>query len=341
MSALIMDEPPKTLPGYAAYAYPAGEFRVVSGANHGDAVTAADFAELGDGYRLTGTARPRRLMLNSDSQTPGIQTVAAASEVGAPGDRLALLSLLTMMSTQGESVEILLVRHEDSGEEYALPLSPIVPRLDYTLISAQNDPGEVRIADIVCVSFAAGTLITRAGGAQTPIEALKPGDIILTRDSGPQPVRWIGKATMRGQGSFAPVVISAGTLGNEGDLVVSPHHRIFIYQRGQRRLGSTAELLVQAKNLVDGDAVYRREVGYVDYYSLVFDRHEIIYAEGIAAESLMVNEATLRLIPATLAAEVKERFPGLSQSQHFGTEISGRLLDQAGRDTLFRKPRRD
>ncbi len=82
----------------------------------------------------------------------------------------------------------------------------------------------------------------------------------------------------------------------------------------------TAEVLVQAKHLVDGEAIFLREGGFVDYFSLVFDQHEIIYAEGIPAESLMVNDATCPACRPNWPAEVKARFPGLRQNQHFGTE---------------------
>ena len=95
-----------------------------------------------------------------------------------------------------------------------------------------------------------------------------------------------------------------------------PHHLAVYAPPGQ------AEILIQAKHLVDGRAIRRREGGFVDYYSLVFDRHEVIYAEGIACESLMVNASTLRLIPGDLSEDLRERFPGLTQSQHRGTETT-------------------
>ena len=171
------------------------------------------------------------------------------------------------------------------------------------------------------------------------MQTLADGDRVLTRDHGAQEIRWVGKATLRAKGAFAPVVIAAGTLGNQSDLIVSPHHRIFIYQRGPKRLGGTAELLVQAKHLVDGERVTRREGGFVDYHSLVFDRHEIIYAEGIPAESLLVTEATVSLLPPDLSREVRARFPGLSQTQHFGTEAGREILDDAAREALFGRGR--
>lgn len=331
-----MPERLNALPAQAAHAYPAHALSVAGGANIGDPIAAAALVEPGDLYRLAADARPVRLMLRP-AEDDRAQVLAEGTEVGRAGDRISLLSLLTLMAPDGDRVEVLVVRHEATGSVYAMPLSPIAARVDYTLIDAHDEVDGVRVADLVCVAFAAGTMITLPGGAQRPIEALKPGDRVLTRDHGAQEIRWIGKATLRARGAFAPVVISAGTLGNHSDLIVSPHHRVFLYQRGAHRLCRTAELLVQAKHLVDGERVTRREGGFVDYYSLVFDRHEIVYAEGIPAESLMVSEATVNLLPPDLADEVRARFPGLSQTQHFGTEAGRELLDEAARAALFRQ----
>lgn len=334
-----MEKPSDFLPGQSVQAYQAGAIRVVLGANLGDPVGAPDQVALDDVYRLKPEGRARRLMLRlRPGEVDAAQEIATGSEIGRPGDRIEPLALLTLLAPDGERLALVTVWHEASLTTYALPLSPMIAGTDYTLIDVGTDFTGLRLADVICVSFAAGTLITRPGAAPEAIEMLRPGDLVLTRDHGPQPVRWIGKATLRAAGSFAPVVISAGTLGNLGDLVVSPHHRIFLYQRGTRRLGGTPEVLVQAKHLVDGDRVWRREGGFAEYYSLVFDRHEIIFAEGIPAESLMVNEETVRLLPDDLADDLRARFPGLRQSQHFASEASRAALDAAGRDTVFRRP---
>jgi hypothetical protein len=105
---------------------------------------------------------------------------------------------------------------------------------------------------------------------------------------------------------------------------------MFLYQR-QRTPGlPTSELLVQAKHLVNGETIFLREGAFVDYFSLVFERHEIIYAEGVPAESLMVTEAVVNRLPVELSAEVRARFPGLSQNQHFGTEAGRQELEEIG-----------
>jgi hypothetical protein len=242
------------------------------------------------------------------------------------------------MGEEGDRVEILVLALPD-GSRFALPLSPMATATNYTLIKVEEAPDDAGLSDLLCISFARGTMITLATGAQKPIEDLAPGDKVLTRDHGGQPIRWIGRATLKAVGPFAPVVITAGTLGNAGDLIVSQHHRMFLYQRERMAGLATSELLVQAKHLVDGERVFLRDGGFVDFLSIVFDRHEIIYAEGVPAESLMVNDATVNRLPTELSADVKARFPGLRQVQHFGTEAGRQFLDAVGAETLFKPGR--
>jgi len=312
---------------HRAQVFAGADIFVSSGANLGDGLGELDELCPGDVYELDAAARALTLALAQPGNAPGPrqQRIAPGSEVGAPGDPVMLAAQLTLMAPDGDTVDLLLLRHRPAGRAgaatlYALPLSPIAPRTEYTLVRAEDAPEDARLSDIVCLSFLAGTRITLATGAQVPIETLTPGTRILSRDHGSQPVRWIGKTTLRARGAFAPVVIPAGTLGNAGDLVVGPHHRLFLYLRDRPEGVPTSELLVQARHLADGDRIFVREGGFADFFSLVFDRHEIIYAEGIPVESLMVNEAMMARLPDALAEAVGREFPGLSQHQHFGTE---------------------
>lgn len=320
----------------AVQVFAAGDLYVSHGVNLGDALEGPDDVVLDDVYELDDRARALRLALSAPEG--GGQTVAPGSEIGAPGAAIGLLARYILMAPDGDRVEVLLL---DLGtERAALPLSPMLARQAYALVAVDASPGELRLADLLCVSFARGTMITLGDGTQRPIEALRPGDRVLTRDHGRQPIRWIGQSRLRAAGAFAPVVITAGTLGNTGDLILGPHHRVFLYQR-QRLPGlSTAELLVQARHLVDDDRIYVREGGWTDYFSLIFDAHEIVYAEGVPSESLLVTEAVVNRLPPDVADEVKARFPGLSQSQHFGTEAGRQALDGIAPAALYgRKPR--
>ncbi len=328
--------PHAALPGHASQVFAADAIYVIHGVNAGDGLAGPDEVCEGDIYALEADAMPRRMVLSHGADG---QHIASGSQIGRAGEAVRLVARYTLMAPDGAKIDILLMRL-DSGDGVALPLSPMTPHADYTLVAIDDAPEDVRLADLLCVSFARGTMITLPDGCQQAIESLQPGMRVLTRDHGPQPVRWLGRATLRAVGAFAPVVITTGTLGNLADLIVSPHHRVFLYQR-QRRAGlQTAELLVQAKHLTDGEQVFQREGGFVDYFSLVFDSHEIIYAEGVPAESLMVNDATLRRLPPEMADEMKARFPGLAHAQHFGTEASRAYLDEVGRSTLMPRARR-
>ena len=322
----MVQTPPDPLPHHAAQVFACADILAIQGANQGDALAGPDGVCAGDLYQLRRVAEPLRLRLRQP--VAGGQSVAPGSDVGNPGDPVTLEARYTLMAPDGDKVDLLILTV--AAERVALPLSSIGVGVDYMLLKVEPAPQDLHLADVLCLSFARGTMITLGGGKQTAVETLRPGTQILTRDHGRQPVRWIGHARLRAVGSFAPVVIVAGTIGNAGDLIVSQHHRVFLYQR-QRMAGlPMAELLVQARDLVDARTVYLREGGFVDYFSLVFDRHEIIYAEGVPSESLMVNEATVNRLPPEIAADVKARFPGLVHVPHFGTEASREFLAALG-----------
>lgn len=326
--------PSRPLAGQAAQVFAAEDLFVSHGVNQGDGLGGPDEVVLEDIYELDIAAQPLRLVVRAPEGRA--QDVAEGSQIGRPGAPVTLLARYTLMAPDGDRVEVLLL---DLGDDLraVLPLSPMAARLGYALVAVAPAPGDLRLADVLCLSFARGTMITLGDGTQRAIEALTPGDRVLTRDHGRQPIRWIGQSRLRATGEFAPVVITAGTLGNTGDLILGQHHRVFLYQR-QRLPGlSTAELLVQARHLVDDERVYIRDGGWTDYFSLVFDAHEIIYAEGVPSESLLVTDAVVNRLPAAVAEEVKARFPGLAQAQHFGTEAGRQALEGIAPSQLYHR----
>ncbi|WP_233587154.1 Hint domain-containing protein [Pseudorhodobacter sp. E13] len=327
---------PPNRPGQLCQVFAAEAVFVTVGVNHGEGMAGLEDVCLGDIYELDAGAAPLKLMLERDGDR---QVIAPGSEAGAPGAAVRLAARYTMMAPDGDRVELLALEVAGAPALFILPLSPIGAQIEYTLLKMEEPQPEERLMDLLCISFARGTMITLGNGKQCPIEALTPGDKVLTRDHGPQALAWVGQVTLRAVGAYAPVIIPAGVMGNAGDLVVSQHHRMFLYQRRKAGGVPQSELLVQAKHLVDGERIFLREGGFVDYFSLVFADHEIIYAEGIPAESLMVSEATLARLPPELADEVKQRFPGLSQNQHFGVEATAQVLEAIGLERAKRSPR--
>lgn len=285
---------PTPRPAQSVPVFEADELRVVSGANLGDALSFADELDLDDIYELGPRARSRRLSLVMDGAGPF--TIDAQSELGRPGAAVHLDACLTLMPPSGNVVEVLLFVETDAAGcvagSYAMPLAHISVRVGYALVGIDRTGARQRFAQAACVSFTRGTRITMATGAQVAVEALKPGDMVLTRGDGPQPLRWIGHTTMRAIGDFAPVRITAGTLNNAADLLVSPEHRLFIYQRDDALGAGRREVLVRARHLVNGDSVRIETGGHVDYVQLLFDHHQIVYAEGIAAETMLLDPRT-------------------------------------------------
>ncbi len=319
--------------------YPAAAFRVSHGVNLGDPVSDMEELVLDDIYALDPDAGRQRLTLATLGD--GTFRIDDSSELGAPGAHVHLDCALQFMTPDAGTTEaLILVETDDEGliaATYLLPLAPLAAKTDYRLVGIDRDQARRKFAQIACVSFTRGTRITLATGAQVPIENLKVGDRVLTRDDGAQEIRWIGHSTVRAEGAFAPIVITAGTLNNEGDLVVSPDHRLFVYQRSDMIGAGRPDLLVKARHLVNGDSVYVLKGGFVDYFQILFDRHQIIYAEGIAAESLLVDPRTRPALPEELLEKFGPGLAGHGKGDSHGLDVQEALLDRPDAIDLLRR----
>ncbi|WP_207102862.1 Hint domain-containing protein [Paracoccus shandongensis] len=175
------------------------------------------------------------------------------------------------------------------------------------------------IFDVAFPCFVAGTLILTDRG-ERPVETLRPGDLVATADHGLRPIRWIGSSVLE-QGVLArnpallPVRIAASALGPgipARDLFVSQQHRILVRSRIAARLFGATEILVAAKHLVglDGITIPQDRAG-VTYLHFMFDRHEIVVAEGTQTESLYAGPQAVRMLPPASLSELRSLFPGL------------------------------
>lgn len=167
--------------------------------------------------------------------------------------------------------------------------------------------------------FTTGTLIDTPDGPR-PVESLKPGDLVLTADHGAQPLRWIGQRRMDASILVAmpqlrPVRIRAGALGAgvpSADLLVSPQHRMLVRSRIAQKMFGTNEVLVAAKQLLQIDGVdLASDVETVDYVHLLFDRHEVVTANGAPSESLHTGVEAVYAIGPEALEEVCAIFPEL------------------------------
>lgn len=319
--------------------YRGAEFSVSSGVAEGEGISFADDLVMDDIYQLAPGARRGQLLIHLQPDGKGY-FVSQGSPRGTVGNAVYLDCCVTLMAPDSTTYEALvLVETEGSMavDTHLLPLATLVPRTDYQLVGLDRHAATARFAEVACVSFTRGTHITMASGEQRRIEDLAPSDRVLTRDDGPQEIRWIGQTTLRAVGAFAPVVIAKGTLHNENDLVVSPDHRVFVYQR-QDKLGiGRHEALVKVRHLINGDTVYQRDGGFVDYFQLLFDDHQIIYAEGIAAESLLIDPRTRQAVPDDIGRRVSGNRSGHRHRPHLDYEVQESLLSQPDAAGLLRR----
>ena len=154
---------------------------------------------------------------------------------------------------------------------------------------------------ILARGFVADTLIAVPKGFR-PVDQIAVGDLVETLDCGPQSVRAVRRQLVAGHGDAAPVLFEAGSIGNERPIMVSPNHRILINDwRAELWMGCD-EMLVSAKDLVNGRDVRVIEGGLTAFVSLSFDESQIIYAGGCPFECRAEDEAEDMMFPRTAAA---------------------------------------
>ena len=167
--------------------------------------------------------------------------------------------------------------------------------------SYERDGSEYRFA-----CFVDGTVIeTRAG--PVPVENLLPGDLVLTVDRGFQPLIWNAVSVVPGIGRGAPVQIAAEVFGTDQDLSVSGNHRMLLKGSECELYFEASEVLVPAKFLVDGERVRRLQTRETRYHHLVFERHELVFANGVPSESFFLGDDTAGFVDPGVASEFETR----------------------------------
>jgi len=169
--------------------------------------------------------------------------------------------------------------------------------------------------------FAADTHIMTSMG-NVPVQNLEVGARVITRDHGMQSVRWVGSHTVNVTPENAPVVIQQSVLKNARDLIVSPEHRILFKGEQAELMFGQSEVLVPAKVFLNNDRVYQVVGGVVEYYHVLFDRHEVIYAEAASTESYHPNDVNMAVLNQKTRDSLYQVLPHLaSNPKSFGPSV--------------------
>lgn len=213
-------------------------------------------------------------------------------------DRVAAPADSSFIVTDGaQSYTITLINVGKGTQPLLMFLDEMPPRntdlwiVHHTMGARLTQTGEPDGSGVIC--FTPGTRISTPRGP-VPVEALRIGDLVQTKDNGAQPIEWIGSRHMTGARLFAmprlrPVRIRAGALGikrPDQELLVSPEHRMLISGAVARDLFNTSEVLVAAKDLIDGRLVMTdTQARSVTYIHLLLPGHNVIWANGVETES--------------------------------------------------------
>lgn len=152
--------------------------------------------------------------------------------------------------------------------------------------------------------FTAGTRIATPSG-DTPVEDLKAGDMVITIEFGPRPVKWVSKSDLGGNSLFLPsklkpVQIKANAMGNPLPLLVSPQHCILM-----KDAKANEHVYVRAKHLAleTPMATIIHTLRTVTYVHVLLDKHATLISNDIPSESLY---------PGPMAIETMATFERLS-----------------------------
>lgn len=163
---------------------------------------------------------------------------------------------------------------------------------------------------VIC--FTQGTMILTESGARK-IESLRPGDRIVTRDNGVQTLQWVAQrqidaAELRANDRLRPVMIRPGLIRADAPLLVSPQHGVLLRPDGGD------ETLVRAIHLArrpGGQARVANGIRAVTYIHLMFETHQIVFANGAPSESFYPGPMALAALSDPARAELRLVFPDL------------------------------
>ena len=316
--------------------YAGGSINLTSGTGTGLVVSSGGSVNLGSGSTLSNTtlntgtitvSDPTAMLTGTLSMDPGNTIVVMSDQPGGyqdlavisgflPVDAIDLTSTTDVGSGYNASPSQAALSFTTSGGNTVASITEGATTDSFifagTLIGsslylASDGAGGVDLLTTAC--YAEGTLIRTPDG-ETAVEALSPGDPILTASGAARPVKWIGfrhldltrhPAPERAQ----PIRIKAGAIADgvpARDLRLSPDHAVLL-----------DGMLIPAR-LLRNDTTIVREAACrsVTYYHVELDSHDVLLAEGMAAESYL--DTGNRTMFANAGPQI-ELFPAFDNDQ--------------------------
>jgi len=169
---------------------------------------------------------------------------------------------------------------EISGNSVFFPTKPVLTSFVYSQ-GPFSDGGFDFTVSPAC--FLAGTRVLTTRG-EVAVEDLRYDDRILTVSGADRPLLWRGSRTIdckrhKHPHKVWPVRIARDAIASHQparDLYVSPDHAVFL-----------DGMLIPARCLVNGETIVQVPLDHVEYFHVELDRHDVLLAEGLPAESYL------------------------------------------------------
>lgn len=282
--------------------------------------------------RADGSETMRRRAARMVHRLVGAAVGDAPLEPSEPDDTALMSDSSFVVTDGGKSYTVTLIEIGPGTPPLLMFVDDVPPRntdlwvVHHTLNTAPGDSTGEGSGGVIC--FTPGTWIDTPDGPRL-IEDLREGDKVSTKDNGAQDIQWVGSRRMSGARLFAmprlrPVRIAMGALGverPEQELLVSPEHRMLIDGPIARDLFNAHEVLVAAKDLINGTSVaVDLKVREVTYVHLLLPRHEVLRANGVETESFHPANTALSTLDDSDRLRLLDRLPELEFDPHtYGT----------------------
>ena len=168
--------------------------------------------------------------------------------------------------------------------------------------------------------------IVEGASVRTPcgprrVEMVRPGDLIVTRDNGLQPVliawsRRVSSAEMALSPELSPVRIKARALGPmlpQQDILVAQDQQVLVPGFRLQGKNDSEGRLVEAGVLAEAsDSIYvDRARESVTYYTFVFEQQQVFTVNGMPADSFLPRKESIGLLNDVMREGLFQKFPKL------------------------------
>lgn len=152
------------------------------------------------------------------------------------------------------------------------------------------------------------------------VEFFRPGDLVVTRDNGLQPVRMIWSKTVTAaeiaaDPSLAPITLAPRAIGPmmpQQKVSIGGAHRLLVPGWRLDDVEDTENCLVPARDLEglgEPTEVWDKDV---TYYNIVFETPQVFCANGLPIESFSPCSEVLKIVPKKVKEDLRQTFPDLS-----------------------------